>query len=97
MTSPGESWRISKIANVARRSIESLDLESQEKILTELEILQADPFSGNIKRIKGKKDIYRLRSGRFRIYFRIISSSRLIEILVVDQRGAIKNKDLQRL
>ena len=97
MTSPGGSWRISKIANVARRSIESLDLESQEKILTELEVLQADPFSGDVKRIKGKKDIYRLRSGRFRIYFRIIPSSRLIEILLFDQRSAIKDKNVQRL
>jgi len=66
-------------------------------ILTELEVLQADPFWGDVKRIKGKKDIYRLRSGRFRIYFRIIPSSHLIEILLFDQRGAIKDKNVQRL
>jgi len=52
---------------------------------------------GDVKRIKGKKDIYRLRSGRFRVYFRIIALSRSIEILLFDQRGAIKNKHLQRL
>jgi len=97
VTSPGESWRISKIANEARRAIESLDLDAQERILTELEDLQANPFLGDVKRIKGKKDIYRLRSGRFRMYFRIIAVSRSIEILLFDQRGAIKNKHLQRL
>jgi mRNA-degrading endonuclease RelE of RelBE toxin-antitoxin system len=94
---PEESWRISKIANEARRAIESLDLDAQERILKELEGLQADPFSGDVKRIKGKKDIFRLRSGRFRIYFRIIPLSRSIEILLFDQRGAIKIKNLQRL
>ena len=97
MTSHGESWRISKIANEARRAIESLDLETQERILTELEGLQTDPFSGHVKKIKGKKDIFRLRSGRFRVYFRIVSSSRSIEILLFDLRGAIKNKTLERL
>ncbi len=97
MTSPGESWRISKIANEARRAIESIDLETREKILIELEGLQADPFRGNVKKIKGKLDIFRLRSGRFRIYFRINAASRSIDILSFDQRSAIKNKHLQRL
>lgn len=97
MTSSGESWRISKIANEARRAIESLDLDTQERMLTELEGLQANPFLGDVKRIKGKKGMYRLRSGRFRVYFRIIAASRSIEILLFDQRGAIKNKNLQRL
>jgi mRNA-degrading endonuclease RelE of RelBE toxin-antitoxin system len=97
VTSPGESWRINKIANEARRAIESLDLDTQERILTEIEGLQANPFFGDVKRIKGKKDIYRLRSGRFRIYFRIIAVSRSIEILLFDQRSAIKDKNIQRL
>ena len=94
MTSPGESWRISKIANEARRAIESLDLDTQDRILTELEGLQANPFLGEVKRIKGKKDIYRLRSGRFRIYFRMTLLSRSIEILLFDQRSAIKDKNI---
>ena len=97
MTSAEENWCIGKIANTARRSIESLDLETQEKILAELEGLQTDPFSGDVKRIKGKKDIFRLRSGKFRVYFRVLFSSRLIEILLFDQRGAIKDKNVQRL
>jgi len=97
VTSSGESWRISKIANEARRAIEALDLDTQERILTELEGLQANPFLGDVKRIKGKKDIYRLRSGGFRIYFRIILLSRSIEIILFDKRGAIKDKDIQRL
>ena len=94
---PERSWRISKIANVARRAIESLDLDLQERILAELENLLANPFSGDIKRIKGKEDIFRLRLGNFRVYYRIIMSTHSIEILLFDQRGAIKKKNLQRL
>ena len=97
MTSPEKNWRIKRIANQARRAIESLDLEMQGRILAELENLQANPFSGDIKRIKGKEDIFRLRLGRFRVYFRAITATRAIEILLIDQRGAIKKKNLERL
>ena len=97
MTSPEKSRRISKIANVARRAIESLDLDLQGRILAELENLQANPFSGDLKRVKGKEDIFRLRLGSFRVYYRIIKSAHSIEILLFDQRGAIKKKNLQRL
>lgn len=97
MTSYGGSWRIRRIANEARRTIESLDLDIQERVLDELDRLQQDPFSGDIKRIKGKPDIFRLRFGKFRIYFRMIPSSRLIEVLLFDQRGSIKDKTIQRL
>jgi mRNA-degrading endonuclease RelE of RelBE toxin-antitoxin system len=65
--------------------------------LAGLENLQTDPFSGDIKRIKGKEDIFRLRLGSFRVYFRVITAARAIEILLVNQRSAIKKKNLQRL
>src|SRR4030042_2425061 len=97
MASPGEGWRISKIANKARRAIESLSLEEQVRILKELDRLQKDLFSGDVKKIKGQEDIFRLRSGSYRIYFRVIFLSRSIEILLFDHRGAIKNKTIQRL
>jgi mRNA-degrading endonuclease RelE of RelBE toxin-antitoxin system len=66
-------------------------------VLRELEALHADPFAGDVKRIKGKRDIFRLRIGRFRAYFRAAFPERSIEILLFDDRGAIKNKDIQRL
>jgi mRNA interferase RelE/StbE len=97
VTSPERSWRISKIANVVKRAIESLDLDLQGRILAELENLQANPYSGDIKRVKGKENIFRLRLGSFRVYYRIITSAHSIEILLFDQRGAIKKKNLQRL
>lgn len=94
---PGRNWRISKIANQAKREIESLDLETQERIFAKLEGLQENPFSSDVKKIRGKEDIFRLRVGSFRMYFRIVFSSNSIEILLFDKRGSIKNKTLERL
>jgi mRNA-degrading endonuclease RelE of RelBE toxin-antitoxin system len=97
VTSPAGRWRINRIANQARRAIEALDLETQDRILKRLERLETDPFSGDIKMIKGKRGICRVRSGGFRIYFRITPATGEIDILLIDQRGSIKDKTLERL
>jgi len=95
--SPGGSWRISKVANNARKTIESLGLETQERILVALESLQADPFAGDIKKVKGKVDLYRLRIESFRIYFRVNRPSRSIGVVLIDKRGHIKDRSIERL
>ena len=97
MTSPAGSWRINKIAHSARRTIESLDTVAQERVLVALESLQVDPFAGDIKKVKGKSDIYRLRIESHRVYFRLDWSSRSIDILLIDKRGQIKGKSIERL
>ncbi len=97
MSSRAKGWRISRIANQARRAIEALNPERLSQALEALEVLQVDPFSGDTKKIKGKEGLYRLRQGDFRVYFRIIPESREIEILLFDQRGSIKDKTIDRL
>ena len=44
------------ISNEARRAIESLDLDAQERILAALESLQTDPFSGDVKSSRAKRE-----------------------------------------
>ncbi len=97
MNSPAGSWRITKIANSARDTFESLDLEIQERILVGLEQLQLSPLAGNVKKVKGKRHIYRPRIESYRIYYRLLPESRSIEILLIDKRGQIKDKSIERL
>lgn len=97
MTSPAERWRITKIANNARRAIETLGPDPLESVLAALESLQIDPFAGDVKKIKGKMDLYRKRVESFRIYFRLDVLDRSIEILLIDKRGQIKDRSIDRL
>lgn len=97
MTSPAGSWRISQIANEARKAIESLDLETQEHVLTRLQSLQMDPFAGDIKKIRGKTDLYRLRVQSLRIYFRLNMPKKSIDIVLIDKRGQLKERSIKRL
>lgn len=97
MASRRKRWVISKIANSAKGNIESLDMGLQEKILIRLEYLQLNPFSGNVAKVHGKKNIFREKIGDYRFYFRIFPKTRKIEILLFDYRGKIKKKTIQRL
>lgn len=97
MTSPAGSWRVTRIANSARRFIETLEPNSLERVLVALESLQVDPFAGDVKKVKGKSDLYRTRVESFRVHFRLDKSDRSIEILLIDKRGQIKDKSIERL
>lgn len=97
MTSQRKRWVISKIANSARKSIEALDINTEEKILTRLECLQLNLFSGDVRKVQGKKNIYREKTKNYRFYFKAIPKLRSIEILLFEYRGKIKKKTVQRL
>jgi len=88
-------WVVSKIAKSAKRNIDNL--EFKEQVIKRFECLQDNPFEGDIKKAKGKKNIYRGRIGDYRYYFRIFLESRSIEIVVFDHRSNIKKKTIQRL
>ena len=97
MASKKSKWKITKISNSARKNIEALDSNSQKALIKNLDVLQNNPLQKDIKKVEGKKNIYRGRMGDVRYYFRMISETKSIEILMVDFRGQIKRKSIQRL
>jgi len=97
VTSQRKRRVISKIANSARKNIEALDIKVQEKIISRLEHLQENPFGGEVRKVQGKKSIFREKVDDYRLYFRIFPESRTIEIVLFDYRGKIKKKTIQRL
>ena len=82
MISKRKKWVVSKIAKSAKSNINNLEFEFKENVIKRFECLQDNPFEGDIKKAKGKKNIYRGRIGDYRYYFRIFPESKSIEILV---------------
>lgn len=97
MASRKSEWKITKVSNSARKNIEVLNSNPQKALIKKFNALQSNPFQKNIKKVEGKKNIYRGRIGGVRYYFRIISETKSIEILMVESRGQIKKKAIQRL
>ena len=96
MISKRRSWVVGKIANSAKSNINNLEYEFKEQVIKSFECLQDNPFKGDVKKAKGKKNIHRGRIGDYRYYFRIFPESKSIEILVFDHRSNIKKKTIQR-
>ncbi len=59
--------------------------------------MEFNPSQGDVKKIQGKEDIYRLRLRDYRVYFRLWPQTRSIDILLIDIRSGIKDKTVGRL
>ena len=73
----------------AQRNIEGLDEATAKRILKKIEELPENPFSKDIKRLKGSND-FRLRVGDYRIMFSI--EKNIITILKIGHRKNIYDR-----
>jgi len=62
-----------------------------------MEELEKNPFQSDIKKIKGTEDIFRLRWGSSRLYFKLDFDCRTIDILLFESRSQIKDKTIGRI
>jgi len=71
------------ISEEARDQLRALPDEQRKNIGYRLQQLQED-FSGDIKKLEGLRNHYRLRVGSYRVLFRLIGNR--IEVYAVKQR-----------
>ncbi len=60
MAFPKERWRITKVAGSAKRRFDKLDSEIKGTLLDGMERLTLDPHEGDVRKIQGKDDLFRL-------------------------------------
>ena len=75
----------------AKKYLAKCDTKTYDLIMSALEKLEED-FSGDIKRLEGKDDEYRLSRPPYRIIFRVISGDPNIYILKIFPRGDVYKK-----
>ena len=69
--------------------LSKLEKVSKERIFKRIKELCEDPFPSDVKKLKGEKDVYRIRIGDFRVLYRIISEDDVILIFRVDKRSRV--------
>lgn len=75
----------------ALNDVNRLDRRTRERILRAVERFSATGH-GDVEKLKGSKDEYRLRVGNWRILFRLLELERLIRIRRVLPRGSAYQK-----
>lgn len=82
-----------QLAKTAAGDLDSIPDDLRRKIIEDIKILYTDPFlfGGNIKKLRGfKPPLYRLRSGDYRVLYRV--KDEIVTIMRV-----IDRKDLERI
>jgi mRNA interferase RelE/StbE len=75
--------------NVARRAQKELarsPVKSQRLLLAALEEMQANPFGGDLVRLKGERSLWRRRVGAYRIFFDVRIEQRVVEVVDIARR-----------
>ena len=73
----------------ALKFLSKLEKVSKERVFKRIKELYEDPFPSDVKKLKGEKDVYRIRIGDFRVLYRIIPEDDVILIFRVDKRSRV--------
>ncbi len=83
MSAPGDGWAFT---GRAKRDFQRLDRPVQRRIIDGLDRLTGDPPAGDVVKLTGSQDEWRLRIGDWRVRFHRDSTG-LIHVLRVLPRG----------
>lgn len=86
MTEP-EGWQV-YVAAEAAKALRRLAADEQERVRRALVSLRADPFTQDVKPLRGRP-LWRLRVGGWRLLLRVDRHERAIVVVDVGSRGDI--------
>ena len=62
--------------------------EDRKRIFSAIEKLE-DPFSQPYEKVKGRKDLYKIRVGDYRVIYRVDKKNRVVSVHLVDKRERV--------
>ena len=84
--SDAERWRVN-VSGRAERDLKRLPARDQARVRAAIDALEAGPGTGDIRKLRGKDNEWRLRVGDWRVRFRPDFQQGVIYILHVRPRG----------
>ena len=80
-----ENW-ILQIDSSLIKSLKRLPRKDGRRILSEIESLSSNPFTGDIQKMKGEDNVWRRRVGSYRIFYEVISKKRAVYVYHIERR-----------
>ena len=75
-----------RLAKQSFKNLKKFPDKERKRIFAVLEEMKTDPFSGDIKLMQGEDNLYRRRTGNYRIYFRPLKSDRILDIPLIERK-----------
>lgn len=61
--------------------------QDANRLLFVLEEFQTNPYQGDIEKIKGEDNVWRIRVGTYRILYEVFPSEKSVEVFRVERRS----------
>lgn len=72
-----------------KKFLEKLDKSQKERIRTRLLSLSNDPFIGDVKKVEGRENVYRVRIGDYRVLYILDRKEKEIYVVKIDKRSRV--------
>lgn len=82
------AWKV-VIQEKEKRYLARLPRRERERLLDAMLAMGSDPFAGDVAKLKGSREGYRLRVGRWRILFMVDAEARTVIIAGMGPRGDV--------
>lgn len=76
-------------ARSARQELEALDTPLISRIFPKIEALSKHPHPKGSKKLQGKKNLWRIRIGDYRVVYGIYEEKHLVDIIAVRHRSKV--------
>ena len=80
-----ESWGLEVDPSVFK-ILKKIPRRDAEAVLKVIKLLPANPYFGDIQKMKGKDDIWRRRVGVYRIFYKIKTDAKIILVFELEHR-----------
>ncbi|MBO8180834.1 MAG: type II toxin-antitoxin system RelE/ParE family toxin [Archaeoglobus sp.] len=71
--------------------LQKLNETDRKRIFLAIEKLE-DPFSQPYEKVKGRKDLYKIRVGDYRIIYRVDKENKIVSVHLVDKRERVYDR-----
>jgi len=80
------------ISRVAEKQIETLPKQAANAIINKIDLLKNEPRPEGCKKLQGYESAYRVRSGDYRIIYRVEDKKLIIEVVRIGNRKDVYKK-----
>ncbi|OGH67048.1 hypothetical protein A3I84_01400 [Candidatus Nomurabacteria bacterium RIFCSPLOWO2_02_FULL_36_8] len=82
-----KKWEL-KIDLGVHKDLSKVPKDYAKKILDVILLLEDNPYAGDIEKIKGEENIWRRRTGSYRIFYEIYPEFNFVHVLWVERRSS---------
>ena len=73
-------------ARSARKELERLPADLGQRVLQKIEALSENPRPAGVTKLKGQKNVWRLRVGDYRVVYAIDDTAKAVDVSIVRHR-----------